>query len=288
MYLSAERLALANQTILETFAQTSIAWQAIPRWDTGDPAQTQVRSDDVSNYLVPPPPPPAGEDPATPNPGPLGGNALPATPLSQQLYLTLAQAIAPRPDALLAAIIARTSLLARKVDDDIVLKLFNAANPKAKDVATNQGVDALLSSLINARVRVEKYGYRAPSCLFTSTRGLQRLSQFPSGSGYSALQGLLDAANINSLYRFEKPPLAGTAGNEDSQYRMLLLGRRQLIRHGGAPSASAGEEPVDLAVIVPPSLEVVGETSTGNVELAIRVSLVPRIKDNFGVVGVVI
>lgn len=284
MYLSAERLALANQTILETFAQCSIAWQAIPHWDTGDPSQTQVRSDVVSNYLVPPPPAP---DEGTSNPGPLGGNALPAAPLSQQFYVTLAQAIAPRPDALLAAIIARTSLLARRVDDDVVLKLFNAAKPLANDVAANQAVGPLLSSLIDARVRAEKYGYRAPSCLLTSTRGLQRLSQFVS-SGYSVLQGLLDGANINSLYRFEKPPLAGTAGNEDSQYRMLLLGRRQLIRHGGAPSASAGEEPVDLAVIVPPSLEVVGETSTGNIELAVRVSLVPRIKDNFGVVGVVL
>ena len=47
MYLSAERLALANQTILETFEQTSVAWQAIPHWDTGDPSQTLVRSDDV-------------------------------------------------------------------------------------------------------------------------------------------------------------------------------------------------------------------------------------------------
>ena len=49
MYLSADRLALANQTALETFEQCSIAWQAIPHWDTGDPGQTQVRNDVINN-----------------------------------------------------------------------------------------------------------------------------------------------------------------------------------------------------------------------------------------------
>ena len=42
MYFSAERLALANKAVTETFEQSSIAWQAIPHWDTGDPGQTQV------------------------------------------------------------------------------------------------------------------------------------------------------------------------------------------------------------------------------------------------------
>lgn len=37
MYLSAERLAVANRAVRETFEQTSVAWQAIPHWDTGDP-----------------------------------------------------------------------------------------------------------------------------------------------------------------------------------------------------------------------------------------------------------
>src|SRR5262245_29328184 len=34
MYLSAERIAAANRAIQETFEQTSVAWQAIPHWDT--------------------------------------------------------------------------------------------------------------------------------------------------------------------------------------------------------------------------------------------------------------
>ena len=44
---------------------------------------------------------------------------------------------------------------------------------------------------------------------------------------------------------------------------------------------------MDLAVSVPPSLEVVGETNTGYIELAVRVSLAIRITDKNGVVGVV-
>jgi hypothetical protein len=67
---------------------------------------------------------------------------------------------------------------------------------------------------------------------------------------------------------------------------LLLIGRRQRIAHGGAPSASPGEEPVDLAVSVPPSLEVVGETSDGYIELAVRTRLAVRVKDNYGVIGV--
>jgi hypothetical protein len=69
---------------------------------------------------------------------------------------------------------------------------------------------------------------------------------------------------------------------------MLLLGRRSRIPHGGAAAASCGEEPMDLAVSVPPSLEVVGETNDGNVELAVRIRFAPRLTDPNGIVGVVI
>ena len=69
---------------------------------------------------------------------------------------------------------------------------------------------------------------------------------------------------------------------------MLLLGRRRRIAHGGAAAASPGEEPVDLAISVPPSLEVIGETKAGYIELAVRIRFAPRITDKNGVVGVVI
>ncbi|BBX07199.1 hypothetical protein MAIC_20020 [Mycolicibacterium aichiense] len=42
MYMSAERFALANQAVRDTFAQCSIVWQAIPHWDVGDPGQIKV------------------------------------------------------------------------------------------------------------------------------------------------------------------------------------------------------------------------------------------------------
>ena len=97
--------------------------------------------------------------------------------------------------------------------------------------------------------------------------------------GLSELQPLLEAGNINSLYHFE-----GFGGKDNG--RMLLLGRRQRIAHGAAASVSPGEEPVDLAVSVPPSLEVVGETDDGNIEMGVRIRFAPRLTDKFGVVSV--
>ena len=70
---------------------------------------------------------------------------------------------------------------------------------------------------------------------------------------------------------------------------MILLGRRQRIAHGGAAAVSPGEEPVDLAVSVPP--EPGGRSARledGNIELAVRIRFAPRITDEHGVVGVVI
>ena len=45
MSLSTERMAIANRAIRQTFEKSSIAWQAIPHWDTGDPGQVLVRND---------------------------------------------------------------------------------------------------------------------------------------------------------------------------------------------------------------------------------------------------
>ena len=100
MYLSAERLALANQTVQETFEQTSIAWQAIPHWDTGDPGQTRVRNDVVPERRR--------------ASSPLDTQADHADSVRQ---VTLAQASAPTPDALLADVMSATVKLARTVDD---------------------------------------------------------------------------------------------------------------------------------------------------------------------------
>jgi hypothetical protein len=63
-----------------------------------------------------------------------------------------------------------------------------------------------------------------------------------------------------------------------------MLGRRQEITQGAAATASPGEEPVDIAVSVPPSLEVLGERANGLIELVVRTRFATRVKDARGVV----
>lgn len=253
MYLSDERMALANQEVQETFEQTSVAWQTIPHWDTGDPGQTRVRQDVLWA---------AGS-------GPWTAASSPVTEKSEPFNVSLAQATASTPDALLAAVIARTVALAKAVDDDVVPKLYDA-----KKLQETADVDNdILNQLIDARVVVEDVGYRAPSCLLVSKAALRVLSKLDSGC--SILSPLLEAANINSLHRISKL-------DPDKRY-MLMLGRRQLIAHGCAAKASPGEEPVDLAFSVLPSLEIVGEVAEDSIELAVRTRYAIRVKDARGV-----
>ena len=56
---------------------------------------------------------------------------------------------------------------------------------------------------IDARADVENAGYRAPSCLITNTAGLKELSQLTTARYPTILSMLLAAANINSLYRVD-------------------------------------------------------------------------------------
>jgi hypothetical protein len=307
MYLSAERIAIANKAVQETFEQTSVAWQAIPHWDTGDPGQVQVRNDVMAPLGV----------------GPYGGNSIPVKTEPIPFYVTLAQACAPTPDALLAALMPRTVELAQKVDDYVVgelRKISPAATPPTTPTITQPAyVQEVLDALIDARVKVEEFGYRAPSCLLASTAALKAISHLVSG--VPVTESLLDAANINSLYRvrgLDDPPVPvvdsldfgknagvrkpvaqkGTAkkapagqsadptGTQKTVRIMLMLGRLQRIAHGCAAMASPGEEPVDLAISVPPSLEVVGETTQNYIELALRIRYALRIKDARGVVPI--
>jgi hypothetical protein len=320
MYLNAERIAVANKAVQDTFEQTSIAWQAIPHWDTGDPAQTKVRSD--SAYAP------------RHDLGPLGESPVAIVAFTRYFYLTVAQATSPTPDALLDAVIARTVQLAGDVDANVIDELVKKSQPAPGNIATNEDPAKLLDALIDARAAVENAGYRAPSCLLTDTGGLKAISQLDLG--FPVLRPLLDAANVNSRYRvdrlgkpdgdkgadgpdgdkaadkLEKPDEAdgekvadkpekpdeddgasfatGVSGNAKphGNGRMLLLGRRRRIAHGGAAETSPGEEPVDLAISVPPSLEIIGENKDGNIELAVRIRFAPRITDKNGVVGVVI
>ena len=71
----------------------------------------------------------------------------------------------------------------------------------------------------------------------------------------------------------------------DTKTRLVLIGRRRRIPQGAAAEASPGEEPVDLAVSLLPSLEVDGETSTGNIQLSARIRYATRITDATGLVA---
>lgn len=264
MYLSAEQTAIANKAVTDTFEQSSIAWQAIPHWNTGDPGQFRVRSD---NAAAPPVAAGALAPPILP------GDSLELEGDSIRFEMTVAQAIAPTPDPLLAAVIARTVQLAASVDATVIGKLLTL-NPLTLPTAWQ--IQDYMNALLAARATVEKAGYRAPSCLLTDTTGLTALNQLVAG--LPDYQVLLDAANINSLYRFDD--FTGTPG------QMVLLGRRQRIAQGAAASTTAGEEPVDLAVSLLPSLELVGDTDDANIEMAVRIRYAPRITDVNGVVNI--
>src|SRR6476469_3161049 len=117
MYLSAELIALANQQVQETFAHTSVTWQAIPHWETGDPGQTKIRQDLL--WASTPPP--------------WIGASLTVTEKNKPFNVSLAQATVTAPDALLAVVISKTVELATEVDADIVSKLYDLSKLKETD-----------------------------------------------------------------------------------------------------------------------------------------------------------
>ena len=262
MYLSAERIAHANRVVQETFQQTSIAWQAIPHWDTGDPGQTLVRADVTAKPAAP---------------------ALLLHPIHIPFDVTLAQAISPTPDSLLAQVMAQTVHLAEQVDAKVLQAVYTTvAAAKLTITAGGSQLQKTLDSLIAARASVENAGYRAPASLLTNTKGLIALSELVSG--YSVTEPLLAAANVNSLDRAKSiDATLEVAGKKV----MLMLGRRRRIAHGYAAEASPGEEPVDIAVSVLPGLEVVGENASGGIELGLRIRFATRIKDDSGIVAIV-
>ncbi|KUI33852.1 hypothetical protein [Mycobacterium sp. GA-2829] len=257
MYLSAEQLAAANTAIRRTFEQSSIAWQAIPHWDIGDPSATNVRDGRVNK------------------PGVLSLGLA-----REEFKLTLAQISAPTPDSVLAEVIAETVKLARKVDRTVLDTLKNSTAVKFE--LTGTSADKVQSALIDARAALENRGFRAPSCLITNTEGLKALSTVATGD--SALEAVLDSAYVNSLHRSSR---LDVKVNKTAKIAMIMLGRRQRIAHGAAGEASCGEEPVDLAVSVMPSLEVIGEVGAATVKAFVRTRFALRIKDKDGVKRIV-
>jgi hypothetical protein len=138
-----------------------------------------------------------------------------------------------------------------------------------------------LAALISARQVLEDSGYRAPACLIASTAHFNDLAQWVGSN--VATEGLLVGANANSLHRATQLN-AAPAAVPARPHRMIMIGRARHIEHGCAASASPGEEPVDIAVSVPPSLEMVGENAAGLLEFAVRIRFATRFKDERGVV----
>ncbi len=276
MSLSAERVAIANRAIQQTFEQASIAWQAVPHWDTGDPAQVMVRND--VTFAI------AGvQAPPVPQPGtaPLGADPIDLVAHHVRFQMTLAQTTAPTPDALLAGVLSRAVDLAQRFDDSVLATLSAKAVASASSwyptlAAPAPDVGKILTALIEGRRLLEDSGYRAPSCLIASTAHFTDLSQWVGSD--IATEGLLAGGNVSSLHR------ATQLDDVGGVKLMLMLGRRQQIAPGSAGAASPGEEPVDLAISVAPSLEVIGENAAGAIELAVRIRFATRVKDERGVV----
>jgi hypothetical protein len=282
-------MAIANRAIQQTFEQASIAWQAVPHWDTGDPGQVMVRSDvtfTIAGIAAPPVPPPVEN--------PFGSLPIPIVTDHVRFRMTLAQATAPTPDALLAGVIPRTVHLAQRFDGSVLGALSNKAITAGSGTAGSpwyptlavpaSGTVPIRVALVKGRQLLEDSGYRAPSCLIVSTARFIDLDQWVGGNLTKLGRGNADlvAGNANSLHRATL--LDKVKVNDVDVDLMLMLGRRQLIAHGRAGAASPGEEPVDLAISVPPSLEVIGENTTGEIELAVRIRFATRVKDERGVV----
>jgi hypothetical protein len=284
MSVADERFALADRAVRQAFEQSSVAWRVIPQWNVGDPGCTRVRMEVTSRLADLP----VGE-------GPLPSESVAIETASQRFRVTLAQATSATPDALVTAAGLRAVALAQGFDQAVLTVLRTpavraqlAGGPGAawwiEWPAPRPGHDGanaaprprrMLDVLLEARALLEDSGYRAPSCLLASTAHFADLNRF--AAGVIVTPSLLTAANANTLQR-------SSLLDDNGQHFTLVLGRLREIAPGMAAQASAGEEPVDIAVCVPPSLELIGETSDGEIEFAVRIRYAVRFKDERGVV----
>jgi hypothetical protein len=182
--------------------------------------------------------------------------------------------------------------LAADVDKYVFPVLRNAA-AKLVHIPNANPSPQILTGLITARAAVENAGFRAPGCLYVDTVAMAALYQLYNG--YAPVKDpLLDAGNIGCLHRVTKlvngalvpPPTkkVGKTNGKKNVVRAILLGRRQRIAPGYAAEASAGEEPVDLAVSIAPSFEVVGESGANTIKINIRIRYAVRPKTPRGLV----
>src|SRR4051812_13721032 len=114
MSLSAERTAIAERAIRQTFERASVAWQAIPHWVVHDPGRVCIRNEVIFRLANP-----ATQQSKQPSESPFGIDSLEPEAEYVKFEVTMAQAIALTPDALLTSVIPRTVALAEQVDKSV-------------------------------------------------------------------------------------------------------------------------------------------------------------------------
>ena len=280
MPLSDVTIDAANRAIREVFETSSVAWRTIPHWETGDPAQTAVRADTVFEA----PFPPDAFPPPQPAPGPFGAASRPILTLRQPFLTSYAQATAPTADQVVAGATTVASYLAEALDRAIG-PVLEAASATSIDLNHADGGDfddagagtPPVAKLLEAREAVEKAGLHSPRAVWASPK---YMAAFHRSNGpdliLQAIAQVLEMSTIDGV-----ATLKGGAGFTQGA---LLIGRRQVIAPGRAYEYAPGPEPVDIAVAVPPSLEIVGDNAAGEVELAVRLRYALRVKDARGLV----
>ena len=256
MYLSADRLAIANQTALETFEQSSIAWQAIPHWDTGDPGQTQGPQRRNQRSGLPGPRYPSTNDFPT--------NARP----DERADAGLAARRSDRVEPPSSPRQVDTSVLKELTTEGLraVIRLHLDVGPEAR--GHPEGAHRRPSESRGRRVSgavLPAHEYRRDSS------EAQRLR-----SGYP----VTDATAHRGEHQLAAPGVAISTKNRDRSKLsriLVLVERRQLDRARGCrgrrrPARSQWTSRSASC----PSVEVVGETYAGRIELAVRVRFVDQ------------
>lgn len=292
--LSDAHIDAANRAILKVFETTSLAWRTIPHWLTGDPGRSAIRSDSWFSYQDPPGPG-IGEPLAE---GPYGGPAVAITDLSRRLNVTHAAATAATPDQVASAASAAAVALVREFDDAVAIGLATpvVANGAAQGIAPGVFQDedgepkVPSTDLLDARDQVETAGYLGSRSVWA---GGDFFAAFHQTIGTRLILGACaEVLQAGSLYRWspnvDPAVISIERDNKPVAYQiattMVVIGRRQEIAPGRAFEAPAGQEPIDLAVAVAPSLELVGDNPAGDIELAVRIRYALRFKDHRAVV----
>ena len=323
--LSDATIDAANRAITQVFETTSMAWRTIPHWHTGDPGRGYIRNDSwyqFSSFTAPPAPLPPTLNTPTPGlgAGPYGGAPIQINgDATKEVNVTLAEAISTNADQVVSAASAMAVEVVKKFDQDVAAKLadpaLNLVNAGTYAPPTPVSYHASVPisvfgpppppappapvvptvELLGARSTIENAGYRGTRSVWA---GAGYFNAFHQALGSRLiLPACTSSLQMSSIYRWEQPPAPDdtldaldpddpTVKKPTSiESTMIIIGRRQEIAPGRAFEAAAAPEPIDLAVSVAPSLEIIGDNSPNReINLAVRIRYALRFKDNRAVV----